>query len=100
MVFSDDRETPPFNARDDQIRAFGFCPAIRSHRGFAGFPRRRIPMRALWYPSSRKASKAPVRANGRAKTECSNLIISSVKRRRFPIIGEHHSTLRAWLELR
>src|SRR5689334_16567695 len=32
---------------------------------------------------SRIASKAPVKAKGRAKTECSNLIISSVSRRRF-----------------
>ena len=38
-------------------------------------------------PLSRKASRAPVRANGRAKTECSNLIISSVSRRRFQSIG-------------
>jgi len=35
---------------------------------------------------SRRASSAPVRANGRAKTECSNLIISSVSRRRFQIM--------------
>src|ERR1039458_3639023 len=34
-------------------------------------------------PPSRKASSAPVRAKGRAKTECSNLIMSSVRRRRF-----------------
>src|ERR1700693_1337715 len=32
---------------------------------------------------SRKASKAPVSANGSANTECSNLIISSVSRSRF-----------------
>ena len=34
-------------------------------------------------PLSRNASSAPVRAKGRAKTECSNLIISSVSRMRF-----------------
>src|SRR5882762_2538720 len=34
----------------------------------------------------RAASRAPVRANGKAKTECSNLIISRMVRRRF--IGE------------
>src|SRR5277367_2615934 len=32
---------------------------------------------------SRKASNAPVKANGSANTECSNLIISSVSRSRF-----------------
>src|SRR5580704_5152405 len=32
--------------------------------------------------SSRQANKAPVKANGNAKMECSNLIISSVRRRR------------------
>ena len=33
--------------------------------------------------SSRTARKAPVRAKGSAKMECSNLIISSVRRNRF-----------------
>src|SRR2546426_10395454 len=36
---------------------------------------------------ARAASRAPVSANGRAKTECSNLIISSTVRMRFAIGG-------------
>src|SRR5690348_486840 len=38
-------------------------------------------------PPSRMASTAPVSANGSAKTECSNLIISSVSRTRFQNIS-------------
>src|SRR5579862_2174702 len=44
-------------------------------------------------PLSRNASRAPVSANGRAKTECSNLIISSVKRSRFRNISPGKSTI-------
>ena len=38
---------------------------------------------AVSYTHLRNASNAPVSANGRANTECSNLIISSVSRNRF-----------------
>ena len=42
-------------------------------------------------PIFAKASSAPVSANGRAKTECSNLIMSSVSRslRQKPLLGGH-----------
>ena len=42
------------------------------------------PARRVAKPPSRKASSAPVSAKGRAKTECSNLIMSSVRRMRVP----------------
>ena len=40
----------------------------------------RIQNRSIVNADSRQASRAPVNANGSAKTECSNLIISSVNR--------------------
>src|SRR6202011_571471 len=40
---------------------------------------------------TRAASSAPVSANGSAKTECSNLIISSTVRMRFVVIVENSS---------
>src|SRR5579863_682225 len=43
-------------------------------------------------PASRHASSAPVRAKGSAKTECSNLIMSSVRRRRLRKGAKTHST--------
>src|SRR5690242_8464153 len=36
----------------------------------------------MWNPLSRQARSAPVSANGSANTECSNLIMSSVRRSR------------------
>src|ERR1039457_2407524 len=44
--------------------------------------RKRQPKPGIENPASRHASSAPVRANGRAKMECSNLIMSRVRRRR------------------
>src|SRR5258708_34978893 len=41
-------------------------------------------------PASRQASSAPVSANGSANTECSNLIISSVRRRRVASDDKHY----------
>src|ERR1035441_9219636 len=49
----------------------------------ASFP----PIPADWYPPSRNPSSAPVSAKGRAKTECSNLIMSSVRRRRLESVS-------------
>src|SRR5260370_12293022 len=43
--------------------------------------------RSLARPPSRTASRAPVKAKGSAEIECSNLIISSVKRMRFQSIA-------------
>ena len=37
-------ETPATHARYDQVRAFGFCPALRPHRGIAGIPGGRLPV--------------------------------------------------------
>jgi hypothetical protein len=37
-------------------------------------------------PCDRHASRAPVNAKGNANTECSNLIISSVRRSRFQML--------------
>src|SRR5450631_1856439 len=48
-----------------------------------------------WPPctlAKRAASSAPVSANGSAKTECSNLIISSTVRMRFVVIVEKKSS--------
>ncbi len=45
----------------------------------SNFPAKTRP--GMWL--SRKASNAPVSANGKANTECSNLIISSVSTSRF-----------------
>ncbi len=56
-------------------------PRKRHHAEAAGWPA------AARSPMSRQASRAPVRAKGRANTECSNRIMSSVNRRRFQIIG-------------
>src|SRR5205823_662156 len=43
---------------------------------------KRGPKSSIWKPASRQASSAPVKANGNANTECSNLIMSSVRRNR------------------
>src|SRR5690242_13992322 len=43
---------------------------------------KRRPKSFIWNPASRQASSAPVKANGNANTECSNLIMSSVRRSR------------------
>src|SRR5580658_2439149 len=44
-------------------------------------------------PEWRKASRAPVSAKGKAKTECSNLIISRVSRMRFHICSKRATIL-------
>ena len=62
--------------RVPQWPAIGDTMATAIHNNFQPNPRA-----SKW--SSRNASSAPVNANGNAKTECSNLIISSVSRNRF-----------------
>ena len=54
------------------------CRYHRNHN-----PQEAAPKSGIWKLASRNASKAPVNANGRANTECSNLIISRVSRSLF-----------------